>query len=69
MIKLFQIVTPALLSFGPVFLAMPADRTSSISYVGAVMLALGLVLTHRVVNAQQREIEALREALGGPSAL
>lgn len=66
----FRVLAPALLTFGPLFLAMPSPNLVFVPYLGAMMLAWGLGLVIHVLHSQHREIESLRASLeaGGPAA-
>ena len=52
-------LVPACVCFGPLFIVI--GRESLFSYVGAFMLMLGLVTLFVTVQAQARDIRALRE--------
>lgn len=58
------IVTPPLLTFGPIFIVISDGSRPFVACVGAVMLAFGLAMVLRTVHSQQKAIEELRTRLG-----
>ncbi len=59
--KLPQWLMPATLSFGPVFMAIGLSRTTltctNFSYVGAIMVSLGLVSLWKQVIDLEKDIK------------
>lgn len=62
--SIYGIVTPPLLTFGPIFIVISDGGRPFVAYVGAAMLAFGLALVLRTVHSQQKAIEELRTRLG-----
>jgi hypothetical protein len=63
--KLLLAVTPACITFGPLFMTRIAgtarpDAGNALVFAGVVMLALGLIGMFRMILAQQKLIERLQ---------
>ena len=60
---------PALITFGPLFIALSSHADTLgmkvIGYSGAVALGFGLALMFRAIRTQQREIDELKSSLMG----